>query len=394
MPRRKVLLLAAGLLLAACDQGDGPSIDGTLVISTFTVGADPDPDGYLLTIDGLDSLSLDPSDTAEIPVSSGQHRVQLLGIAEHCSVGQGTSVDVDVPSRGSISVAFEVSCPTIGVRITTTTTGLDIDSEYRVTVDGTDRGRVPSNGTVLARLVPGSRTIALEDLAPNCKIDGDGSRTVTVGDPEIVLVEFTVVCTATNGVIAVVFEASGPDADGLFEAMLDGLERVRIRPGVPYYLTGVPAGEHVISVLGPPNCAMEPDQQPATITTGKLIRDTIEVSFSAACEPRPEGAAGTARITAPTSGQLPSSTRYEVWYETFPYWDYGGPLVALGDLTPNDTLMAELPVSGGIHYWYRFYLKGVPQNCSVGDPHPYPLPGFVITYGDTLDVELAIRCPA
>ncbi len=127
---------------------------------------------------------------------------------------------------------------------------------------------------------------------------------------------------------------------------------------------------------------------------GTLIRDTIEVRYSAICKPRPEGAAGTVRITALTSGQLPSSTHYEVWYETFPYWDYGGPLVRLDDLAPNDTLMAELPVSGGIHYWYRFDLKGVPPVCSVGDPHPYPLPGFVITYGDTLDVELAIRCPA
>ena len=65
MRTHPILLLAVGLTLAACDDSGGPSTgspttDGTLVVSTSTGGDDPDQDGYLLTVDGVDSLVLDP----------------------------------------------------------------------------------------------------------------------------------------------------------------------------------------------------------------------------------------------------------------------------------------------------------------------------------------------
>ena len=108
-------------------------------------------------------------------------------------------------------MAFEVSCRLTGARITTTTTGLDLDLDgYRVEVDGTDQGILPSNGTrVVLRLDPGSRTITLTGLAPNCTIEGPGSHTVTIVDTEIAPVEFAVVCTATSGVIGVVGRGLG-----------------------------------------------------------------------------------------------------------------------------------------------------------------------------------------
>lgn len=63
MRTHPILLLAVGLTLAACDGtgsppdgGVGPSTDGTLVVSTSTGGNEPDQDGYLLTVDGLDSV--------------------------------------------------------------------------------------------------------------------------------------------------------------------------------------------------------------------------------------------------------------------------------------------------------------------------------------------------
>jgi hypothetical protein len=387
-----LLLLAVGLILVACAEDNGPSTAGTLIVSTSTGGGEPDQDGYLLTVDGLDSLSLDPTGTAELGLPPGQHTLRLLGVAEHCSVVQGASLEVDVPSQGTISVTFEVSCPASAVRITTTTSGLDIDPNgYRVAIDGTDRGQIPSTGTVLTRLDPGSRTIALTGLTPNCTTDGPASRTVTVRDPEVMPIEFAVVCTATSGVIGVVIEASGSSVTGTFEAMLDGAGLFLVRPGGPHYLADVSAGDHLVSLVYPANCSAETSPQSVTVTVGGLIRDTVEVDFSVTCELRP-GPSGIVRITAPTTGQMPGSTGYEVWYESFGYWDYGGTPALLGVLAPNDTLVAELPVSEVIHYWYRFELKGVPANCSIGDPHPYPAPGFTITYGDTLNIEFPVTC--
>jgi hypothetical protein len=396
----RILLAAVGLTLVACDDGIGPSTgspstEGTLVISTSTGGDAPDQDGYLLTVDGFDSLALTPTGTTEIDLPDGQHTLQLLEVAEQCSVAPETPLEVDVPSQDTTSVAFEVSCPATGARITTTTTGLDIDQDgYRVEVDGTDRGILPSNGTVLTRLDPGSRTITLTDLAPNCTIDGPGSRTVTIEAPEIVSIEVAVVCTATTGVIGVLVEASGAHVNGVFGATVDGAERFIVGPGEPAYVAGVSGGDHVISLVGPANCSVETGPQSVTVIVGQLIRDTVEVDFSVTCA---RGTSGTVRITAPTTGPIPSSTAYQIWYESFGYWDYGGTSTFLGVLAPNDTLVAELPVSnefsGADPYWYHFALNGIPANCRLqDDPYPYPLPGFTITFGDTLDIEYPIAC--
>ena len=137
MRTHPILLLTIGLTLAACDDSGGPSdgeppTDGTLVVSTATGGSDPDQDGYLLTVDGVDSVALDPTGTAEVDLPEGHYTLRLLGVAEHCSVAPGTPLEVDVPLQDTTSVAFEVNCPVTGARITTTTTGLDLDPDgYR-----------------------------------------------------------------------------------------------------------------------------------------------------------------------------------------------------------------------------------------------------------------------
>jgi hypothetical protein len=387
-----VLLLAVGLILAACADGEEPSTDGTLVVSTSTGGDDPDQDGYWLTVDGVDSLSLASTGTAELGLPSGRHSLQLHGLAQHCSVAQGPSREVEVPSRGTVSVAFEVSCPGSVLRVTTTTTGLDIDPDgYHVVVDGTDRGSISSNGTLVTGVDAGSRTITLTGLAPFCTINGPGARVVTVTGPEVVSLEFAIVCTAESGVIAVVVEASGPYVNGSFVVMIDGAEPHYVGPGGPNYLSEVSVGQHVVSLQSPRNCSVETESWPVTINTGELVRDTVEVSFSVICAEPPSG---NVRVTAPTTETIPSST-YRVWYEHFEYWGYGGELTYLGDLEPNGTLVVDLPVSniwsGGDPYWYRFYLRDVPSTCRVDDPHPSQ-GGFTIAYGDTLDVEFEVRC--
>jgi hypothetical protein len=376
-------LLVVGLSFSACDDGGSPSADGTLLVSTASGGNDPDQDGYLLTVDGGDSLSLAATGTAEIDLPAGQHTLRLLGMAEHCSVSPQTPLDVDVPSGDTTSVAFDVTCSVTGVRITTTTTGLDFDSDgYRVEADGTDREGIGPNGTVLIRLDAGSRSIALTGLSPNCTIQGPGLRTVTIGDTEIAPIDFAAICTATSGVIGVVVEASGTDVEGAYEARVDGERPFPVLLSEPAYLTAVPPGDHVVSLVPPSNCSVETDPQPVTVTGGALIRDTVDVTFSVICEP----GFGTLRITAPTTGPIPthdyivylcpSSDIYSCVY------GYGR---RLGDLAPNDTLVAE--VAPGIH---RLLLEFVPANCSLGRPRLTD--SFMVTAGDTLDFEFNVTC--
>jgi hypothetical protein len=289
-----ILVLVLGLTQAACQDNAGPSPGpsqdspdppaspptlGTLVVSTASGGNDPDQDGYLLTIDGVDSVTLDVTDTSRIDLPAGPHALRLVGMAEHCSVSPGTPLDVPVPSGDTTSVAFEVMCSLTGVRITTKMTGLDFDTDgYHVEVDGTDRGIVFSNDTVLTRLDPGSRTIGLTGLTSNCTVDGPGSRTVTIVEAEIAPVEFAMRCTATSGVIKVIVTGAIPGA--MYQATLDGANPTQVGTGGLAYLDGISAGDHLVSLSVPANCSVRPRQQSVRVTAGSLVRDTVEASFS------------------------------------------------------------------------------------------------------------------
>jgi hypothetical protein len=377
------ILLVVGLSLSACDDGGSPSADGTLRVSTASGGNDPDQDGYLLTVDGGDPVSLAATGTVEIDLAAGQHTLRLLGMAEHCSVSPQPPLDVDVPSGDTTSVAFDVTCSVTGVRITTTTTGLDFDSDgYRVEVDGTDREGIGPNGTVLIRLDAGSRSIALTGLSPNCTIQSPGSRTVIIGDTEIAPIDFAAICTATSGVIGVVVEASGTDVEGSYEARVDGERPFPVLLSEPAYLPAVPPGDHVVSLVPPPNCSVETDPQPVTVTGGALIRDTVHVTFQVICEP----GFGTLRITAPTTGPIPTHDYIVFLCDSGDIYDcvYFFNL-RLGDLAPNDTLVARVAV--GTH---RLLLEGIPANCTLA--RNILTGSFMVAVGDTLDFEFKVTC--
>ena len=272
-------------------------------------------------------------------------------------------------------------CQLTGARITTTTTGLDFDpfDGYRLDVDGTDRGILPTAGTVLTRLDPGSRTIALGGLAPNCAIDGPDSHTVTIVDTEITPVEFVVVCTATSGVIRVVVEASGTDVNSSYEAVVDGARSVFVRPSGPAYLTAVSGGDHVVSLVAPGNCSVEGDPHSVVVTVGGLIRDTVEVAFSVTCVPG---------VTERCGSPLLPPDPYRPRPIAFGSADRTAWATArfLGWLQPNGTLGSD-PEPGR----YGLILRDVPARCSVrSNPSSF---SFTVTDSATTDIEFRVRCP-
>jgi len=131
--------LALGLASAACSDDSGPSPEATLVISTTTRGVDPDQDGYLVTVDGLDSLFLPANGRAERRLPAGRHTVRVLGVAERCSVSPGDSLELDLPPQHTASVDFTMRCPAAPpppgfVRIITSTTGNAIPPALRYRV--------------------------------------------------------------------------------------------------------------------------------------------------------------------------------------------------------------------------------------------------------------------
>jgi len=390
MRELSILLLAMGLALVGCNgnpptseppTGEPPTgeppTSGALVVSTSTVGDDPDPDGYLLMVDDADSVAMRPTGSVQMDVAPGQHALELLGVADQCSVDPGTVLEVDV-ARGSTSpVAFEVECPLTGARITVTTTGLSQDPDgYRVLVDGTDHGTIGSNDTILARLEPGSRTIALTGLAQNCVLQGSSSRTVTIVDSEALDVEFAVVCTVTGGVIEVVLSG----ALGLgFEGVVDGVTRFPIGgAGRALYtsrgrLLGVPAGTHVVSLIVPDDCSTDPGPQSVTIPEGAPLRDTVEVVFQVTC-------VSGLRIITHTTGPIPEGN-YNTWLCSDYYCD-GLPFY-IGYVGRNDTLVFKAETET------YFVGLSVPGGCVKAQNPPDPI-RFVRVI--SVDVEFQVTC--
>ena len=273
-------------------------------------------------------------------------------------------------------------------RVRVTTSGLDFDLDgYRVTVDGADRGAISPNGTMLIQLELGTRPVTLGGIAANCTVEGPSSRQVTIVEHEVVQVDFTVVCTATSGVIEIVVGASGANVDGAYEVRLDGDRELSVGLDGPTYIGAVPPGDHVVSLDAPLTCLVENNPQSFSVSAGGLVRDTAEASFAVTCGT----VSWNVRITAPTTGPVSPSTRYRVMHETFGPWDYGGgPVTELGSLEPNGTLITHLDTDEPwASYWHVFWLEDVPTNCSVSNPHPYPDPGFTLP----ADVEFEVACP-
>jgi hypothetical protein len=349
--------LLVGLAVAGCDDTNGPGGEGTLVVSASTQGEHPDENGYLLMVDDLETLVLRAS-PIEVRVPAGSHHLQLLDVAGQCVVLPGTSLQVDVVSGLTTSVEFVADCAATGIRVTTTTTGLDIDpSGYRITVDGIARHSASPSGTALVHLDPGEQTIGLTDLAPNCSIEGPRSHRVTITHREVWSLSFAAVCTASSGVIAVAVGASGVDTEGSYIATVDGAEHP-FQPDQPTYLSNVAPGDHSVALVPPTNCSVQPDSTVVTVTAGGMVRDTVEASFSVSCISR----TAELQVHVSTVGTVPRQD-YTVWvceYAGYWYCYYSTPL---GTVDPNGTLAAELTAGD-----YSIWLADVPPRCLVDGP--------------------------
>src|SRR5439155_16072420 len=95
--------------------GQSQPIDSTgdLDVTTATTGSDLDPDGYTITADGTTSQSIGINGSVTFRgVSAGSHTVALSGVAPNCSVDGGNSQTVTVPSGGTGTTAFTITCTT------------------------------------------------------------------------------------------------------------------------------------------------------------------------------------------------------------------------------------------------------------------------------------------
>jgi Tol biopolymer transport system component len=225
-----LLVASAALWAPGCGGDDITSpTTGSLTITTSTSGPDPDADGYAVRIDDGSEISIISSGTLQRDnVESGNHIVQLSGMAANCTVLGDNPRSVSVSTGQTVTVTFELTCSaaTGGLKITTTTLGPDPDPDgYTFAVDGgTDQVIGPNATITVANVAAAAHTVALSGVAENCSIGGGNPGTVTVAAGATAEVTFAVTCAAaTTFLIAFTSIESGepfvfvvkPDGTGL-----------------------------------------------------------------------------------------------------------------------------------------------------------------------------------
>ena len=103
-----ILTCSASLLGCGNDTPAAPAT-GQLVVTTATVGVDPDPDGYTLELDGT-SQGIGASATIQSgDIAEGSHTVGLTGVAANCTLAEPTRTAVVRPGEAT-QVDFAIAC--------------------------------------------------------------------------------------------------------------------------------------------------------------------------------------------------------------------------------------------------------------------------------------------
>ena len=128
-------------------------IPGTIRVSTTTTGPSPDPDGYLVSLDGAPRGPLGQQEVLDISsIHPGNYILRLSSIAGNCSIPEGTSRYVTVAEAQVSTVLFAVTCApriddTPGEKLVVASRdyGDDDYNLYIMEMDGSSRQRLTDN---------------------------------------------------------------------------------------------------------------------------------------------------------------------------------------------------------------------------------------------------------
>ena len=92
-----------------------PPPPGTLAVTTTTTGSNLDPDGYSVMLDGAGAQAVSTNGSISVPgLTAGSHTVTLSGVASNCQIDGGDTQIVSVPSGGTGTASFALTCVATG----------------------------------------------------------------------------------------------------------------------------------------------------------------------------------------------------------------------------------------------------------------------------------------
>jgi Tol biopolymer transport system component len=285
--------------------------------------------------------------------------IALVFAVAVAAVRCGDGEDITVPPRSGT------------LEITTASEGPDIDADgYSVHVDGGDGQAIAASGTLtIADMIPGTHSVLLTELAPNCTVSGANPQTVVVLPGETAPVAFAVVCIPAIGSLVITSATGGPapDPDG-YTITVDGADRGPLGVNEVVSVTGIPAGDHVVGLEGvAENCSVSGG---ASRAVGVAAGAASEVRFDITCIP----ITGTIEVTTATAGSNP---------------DPDGYLVSLdGNTTQPIGATAALRLEGLTLGPHVLALSGLAPNCHLEGENPRTVE---VVSGTTV-VPFALTC--
>ena len=377
-------LFAAGAVLSALScNGDDITQPGkgTLEVTTATNGAEPDPDGYTLQIDAAQAQTIGPASTLRIAdVTPGNHVVQIGNAAANCAVTGDNPRAVSVPSGGTVTVAFAVTCraTVVSLQVSSTTNGPSPDANgYRITVDGTEFGALGQNDEIsLSSIAPGGHLVGLSGVTGNCQVEGENPRAVTLTAGQSLSAAFEVTCEtppSNSGILRLSTTTVGadPDPDGYVLTVDDGASQP-LGINATIHLDNLAGGSHAVELSGiAQNCAVNGPNPRTAIASSEIVADD---RFEILCH----ASTGAIHVNVSSSGDTPDPDGYLLKLD-------GGPQeqrIAINS-TPS---FEEVPA--GTH---TVELVDVSSHCSMAEPAARSV---TVTAGQSSELRFLLTCVA
>jgi hypothetical protein len=348
---------------------------GDLDVSVTTTGADLDPDGYTVLVDGTQEGTVATNGPVTITgVTEGDHSVELADVAANCAVTSTTPVTVTVPYSGSTAASFTVNCvERLGdLEVTTATSGNDLDPNgYTVTVDGTQNQPIDTVDSVtFVDLDEGDHTVELMGLEGNCSVAGDNPAIVSVPYAAAGTITFTVDCVTRTGSLDVTTTTTGLDLDpDGYTVTVDSSVNQTVTANGTVTFTGLVEGNHSVELSGwAENCSLT---SPSPVTVTVPFDGSANAGFTLDCVER----LGDLDVTTVTTGTDLDPDGYTV--------SVGG---ATGQPIGLNETMTFTSLAEGDH---SVELIGLAGNCAVSGANPA---SASVPYAATGTITMTVDC--
>ena len=392
-----VAVLVLSSLAVACSD---PMVVrfGDVRLTVVTAGADLDPDGYTVVLDGGAGMAVAVNDSRTISgLSAGRHSALLTGLAPNCIVAGANPRDIEVGTHETTQVSFAVSCAAIA--------RLDIAGNW----DWTEQYVNPvchDTGTYVFTQ-SGATFAGRSDQVGICETS-DGTRDNTTSGDRVSAGQVagsTITFQVGNNALCfytATITGDPPDrlsgtttcgaSTGTWEAVRgQPVATVTVTPPLDTLLEGATvqlavqlrdaAGHRVFRTVAwssdKPAVAVVSDSGKVSTTSAGTATITATAAGASSAAQIIVQRAGVARVTVATTGVDVDLDGYRAYVDGS--WDGSQPV-------PINGTVKLARIAPGVH---TIVLGQVASNCTVGGPNPVTI---TVAGGDTIPVAFDVAC--